>query len=323
MNELALFAGAGGGLLGGLLLGWRTRCAVELDPYCRRVLLARQRDGLLPRFPIWDDIRTFDGRPWRGHIDVVSGGFPCQDISYAGRGDGIRGKRSGLWFEMARVIREVGPRYAYVENTPALASRGLDVVLGDLAEMGFNARWGVLGAIDVGAPHIRKRIWIVGTANGRDLQSALPHPIGDQLRQQPERGLGSAQETVGGEAVLGCDGAEGAVADPDGGRLQAQRERSVRANEDASHRGHPDGCGGADVRHPDGSGREQQRGSVADATEYPTAECPSWWLTEPDVDRVAHGVASRVDRLRALGNGQVPAVAALAWGVLTGDPPLD
>ena len=161
MNELALFAGAGGGILGGRLLGWRTVCAVEIDPYPRSVLLARQRDGCLPWFPVWDDIRTFDGKPWRGIIDVISGGFPCQDISAAGRGAGITGERSGLWSEMARVIGEVRPRFALVENSPALVVRGIGRVLGDLAEMGYDARWGVFSAADAGARHERERVWIV------------------------------------------------------------------------------------------------------------------------------------------------------------------
>lgn len=161
MRELALFAGAGGGILGGKLLGWRTVCAVELNPYARNVLLARQRDELLPRFPIWDDIRTFDGTPWKGRVDVVSGGFPCTDISAAGKGAGIEGSDSGLWLEMARIIREVRPRYAFVENSPMLTARGLGTVLGDLADMGFDARWGVLGANICGFPHRRDRIWIV------------------------------------------------------------------------------------------------------------------------------------------------------------------
>lgn len=109
MNELALFAGGGGGILGGHLLGWRTVCAVEFASYQREILLARQRDELLPKFPIWDDVRTFDGRPWRGRVDVISGGFPCQDISAAGGGAGIEGERSGLWREMARIVCEVQP----------------------------------------------------------------------------------------------------------------------------------------------------------------------------------------------------------------------
>ena len=162
LRELALFAGAGGGILGGHLLGWRCVCAVEWEPYPAGVLIARQNEGILPPFPIWDDVRSFDGRPWRGIVDVVSGGFPCQDISAAGKGKGIEGERSGMWKEMARIIGEVRPRYVLVENSPVLTSRGLGVVLGDLAAMGYDAEWGVFGADDAGAPHQRERIWILG-----------------------------------------------------------------------------------------------------------------------------------------------------------------
>ena len=164
MNELSLFAGAGGGILGGKLLGWRTVCAVEIDPYCAGVLVQRQNDGIFAPFPIWDDVTTFDGNPWRGIVDVVSGGFPCQDISCAGKGAGIEGERSGLWGEFARIIGEVRPQYVFVENSPLLVSRGLSTVLGDLAKMGYNARWGIVGADDAGALHRRKRIWIVADA---------------------------------------------------------------------------------------------------------------------------------------------------------------
>ena len=165
MNELALFAGAGGGILGGKLLGWRTVCAVEWEPYAASVLLARQNDGILPAFPIWDDVQTFDGKPWQGVVDVISGGFPCQDIASNGKGDGINGSRSGLWKEMARVVGEVRPQYVFVENSPMLTRRGLGTVLGDLAKMGFNAEWGVVSAAEVGAHHKRSRIWIVANSN--------------------------------------------------------------------------------------------------------------------------------------------------------------
>ncbi|QIE86746.1 DNA cytosine methyltransferase [Pseudomonas nitroreducens] len=182
MNELALFAGAGGGILGGHLLGWRTVCAVEFEPYAASVLAARQNDGLLPPFPIWDDVRTFDGRPWRGLVDVVSGGFPCQDISAAGNGAGIDGERSGLWREMARIVGEVRPRFVFVENSPLLVRRGLAVVLGDLTELGYDARWCVMGAADVGAPHQRDRIWIVANAS----RGRCSEPSGRQV-EQPRR----------------------------------------------------------------------------------------------------------------------------------------
>lgn len=163
LRELALFAGAGGGILGGHLLGWRCVCAVEWEPYPAGVLIARQNEGILPPFPIWDDVQTFDGRPWRGLVDVVSGGFPCQDISAAGKGAGITGERSGMWKHMARIIGEVRPRFALVENSPVLTSRGLDVVLGDLAALGYDAEWGVLGACDAAAPHKRERIWVLAS----------------------------------------------------------------------------------------------------------------------------------------------------------------
>ena len=192
MNELALFAGAGGGILGGHLLGWRTVCAVEWEQYPASVLCARQNDGLLPPFPIWDDVQTFDGRPWRGIVDVISGGFPCTDISAAGKGAGIDGEASGMWREMARIIHEVRPRYVFVENSPMLTSRGLGRVLGDLASMGFDARWGVLGAADVGAKHQRDRIWIVA-------EFSPPPP--DNWPTPATKGYGHAAEGMVGNLI--------------------------------------------------------------------------------------------------------------------------
>jgi site-specific DNA-cytosine methylase len=166
MRELHLFAGAGGGILGGLLLGHTTVCAVEIEPYCRQILKQRQADGILPSFPIYGDIREFDASEWRGKVDAVCGGFPCTDISVAGKGAGIEGEASGLWKEMARVILQVGSKIVFVENSPMLTSRGLGVVLGDLASMGYDARWGVLGGDNLHAPHVRKRIWVMAKYRG-------------------------------------------------------------------------------------------------------------------------------------------------------------
>ena len=242
MNELALFAGAGGGILGGYLLGWRTVCAVEWADYPRKVLLARQRDGILPRFPIWDDVQTFDGKPWRGRVDVVSGGFPCQDISSAGKGAGINGERSGMWTHMARIIGEVEPEWVLVENSPLLTSRGLDAVLRDLAQMGYDAEWGVLGARDIGLLHLRERIWIV--AHSKSVKS----------RKSPERERWSD-----------------------------------------SFRGSSD-CGRAEIAR-----RIQS----------------DWNTVESSLGRVADGVADKLDRLKAIGNGQVSGVAAFAFHSLS------
>lgn len=160
LRECALFAGAGGGILGAHLLGQRTVVAVERDAYAAQVLAQRQNDGCLRPFPIWSDVTTFDGKPWAGTIDIVSAGFPCQDISVAGGGAGIEGLRSGLWKHVPRIVRETGAWGVWLENSPALTSRGLGVVLADLAEMGFDAKWGVLGAGHIGAMHLRERIWI-------------------------------------------------------------------------------------------------------------------------------------------------------------------
>ena len=177
MNELALFAGGGGSVLAGAILGWRTVCAVEIDAGARRIMLDRQLDGSVERFPVWDDVRTFDGTPWRGYVDVVTGGFPCQDISQCGGGAGIEGTRSGLWVEMARIVREVRPRLVLVENSPMLTSRGLGRVLADLAGMGMDARWGVFRASTIGAAHHRARFYLAAYPHGQQLEGMdFPKP---------------------------------------------------------------------------------------------------------------------------------------------------
>ena len=186
LNTFHLFAGAGGGILADLLLGHNPIGACEIEPYPRDVLLARQRDGLLPGFPIWDDVATLDGHPWRGSVDVLCGGFPCQDISAAGKGAGITGERSGLWKEYARLIGEMRPRFVFAENSPLLRTRGLGVVLEDLASLGYNARWGVLGARDVGSPLVRDRMWILASIKGKQLEG---HGEGEIQREQGVSGF--------------------------------------------------------------------------------------------------------------------------------------
>jgi DNA (cytosine-5)-methyltransferase 1 len=208
LREMALFAGAGGGILGGKLLGWECVCAVEWEPYPASVLMARQNEGFLPPFPIWDDVRTFDGKPWRGIVDVVSGGFPCQDISSAGKGAGITGERSGMWKHMARIIGEVRPQYAFVENSPILTSRGLDVVLGDLAALGYDAEWGVYSAADFGDCHLRERLWICAGDPDR-IGSQKSEPFKPVLAEKEERRC--PQGTRNAAGAVGLDGLCGYV----------------------------------------------------------------------------------------------------------------
>ena len=158
MNELELFAGVGGGILAGMLLGHRTICAVESNPYRIRRLMQRQNEGHLPPFPIWNDVRTFDGRPWRGVVDCVSGGFPCQAYSSAARG---RNVADDLWPEMLRVVADVAPGIVRAENTQR---RAIDRAADDLESMGYSVRCMALSAGDVGADHIRKRYWLFAYA---------------------------------------------------------------------------------------------------------------------------------------------------------------
>ena len=299
MNELALFAGAGGGILGGHLLGWRTVCAVEWADYPRRVLLARQRDGILPRFPIWDDVQTFDGNPWRGRVDVVSGGFPCQDISAAGKGAGIDGTKSGMWLHMARIVREVRPRFVFVENSPMLTSRGLGRVLGDLAAMGYDAEWCVLGADDCGAPHKRDRIWILAHSNPSRWQGQR-EPSGDI---EEISGAGSCGADLANTNGRRCGGEE---------NWEMEQQRRTEAVGGSAYLANPANQG--DVRGVWSMGAAQASDNHRRGAQDGRGE---WWTAEPAVGRVAHGVANRVDRLAAIGNGQVPLCAALAWRVLS------
>ncbi|WP_202740588.1 DNA cytosine methyltransferase [Acinetobacter sp. 'aerobic (ED)'] len=275
MNELALFAGAGGGILGSHLMGCTTACAVERDAYAAQVLAQRQNDGILPAFPIWSDIKSFDGRPWRGIIDVISGGFPCQDISSAGKGAGINGERSGLWSEMARIISEVRPGEVWVENSPMLVSRGLARVISDLAQMGYDAHWARFSASNFGAPHIRDRIWIV----------AYSQSFG---REQGREAQQSSKKWVAG---CSCQ-----FSNTDSERLQG---RECLANK---------------PKEIDAWGASPH-GAVAKCSTA-TNGSVNWWTTEPGLGRVVDGVAHRVDRLKAIGNGQVPVVAKSAFEFL-------
>ena len=224
MNELALFAGAGGGLLASELLGWRTVCAVELDWYCRCVLTQRQNERIVKPFPIWDDVRTFNGRAWRGSIDVVSGGFPCQAFSTAAAGNNTA---DTLWPEMRRIVADVAPRYVFAENVSRAA---IDEAADDLESMGYQVRCLELSAQDMGADHIRGRCWLFAHTN---MRSKLCGPVNAEVALLP----------------------------------------GVR---------------------------------------------PRVWETFPGESRMDDGLAHRMDRLKAIGNGQIPIVAATAWRILGG-----
>lgn len=169
INGLDLFSGIGGISLG--LRPWvRTICYCEQDRYACGVLLSRMRNNAIDNAPIWDDVRTLQSSHIDGPIDIITGGFPCQDISVAGTGTGLGGERSGLFNHIARLVKETNPRFVFLENVPAIRTRGLNSVVQTFAELGYDCRWTVVSAAEVGACHIRKRWFLLAHANGQRLR---------------------------------------------------------------------------------------------------------------------------------------------------------
>lgn len=278
MNGLDLFSGIGGISLA--LKPWvRTVAYCERDRYAQAVLLSRMASNELDRAPIWDDVTSLNGAMLPS-VDIIFGGFPCQDISIAGRGEGLEGKRSGLFFEIIRLTRDIRPRFVFLENVPAITLRGLERVLLEFTSLGYDCRWTTLSAGELGAPHLRKR-WFLLASDSDSIGS------GDQWQDLVRRNSGMDQRT----ADAGDDGAEESLADTDS-------KRRIERNSDARWSGGRDckkeikRCGSSN-----GGGR---------------------WITEPDVGRVANGIPFRVDRIRGLGNSVVPLQAREAFKKLMG-----
>jgi DNA (cytosine-5)-methyltransferase 1 len=210
MNVLDLFSGIGGFSLGLERAGMRTVGFCEIDEFCQQ-WLAQQ----WPNVPCYSDVRTLAMQP--GTVDLVAGGFPCQDISVAGRGEGIDGERSGLWREMHRIIGECRPRWVVAENVPALRTRGADRVLGDLEGIGYTCWSFVVGADDIGAPHRRKRVWIVAYSNG------------ERCKFVGRDGLFHSEREASRHYIDRCDGAE--LGDSDSARRQGSRRQEQAMGE--------------------------------------------------------------------------------------------
>lgn len=312
LYTMHLFAGAGGGVLADLLVGHRPIGAVEIDPYCRRVLLSRQLDGQLPLMPVWDDVRTFrlDNPATAGYINrlrdvrdslCISGGFPCQDISCAGKRAGITGNKSGLWSEFARIVGEVRPRYVFMENAPQLIRRGFDTVAGDLVNLGYSVAWCILSAASVGAPHLRKRFWAVAKRNVSDTD-------GKHSQKQRDRIAEEAQDVR--PAQLRCQ-----VSDADGVSLR----RMYRSEEENQVDGRTNGRGETfSLRwelwnaQPGMGGMAHGLASWLDSNRAGTL----WQEDEAGIPRIIEKCDNRIKRLKAIGNGQVPLCAAAARTIL-------
>lgn len=354
MNYLDLFSGIGGFALGAYQAGFRCKRHYfsEVEPYAIKVYEKRFPDavGL-------GDIRYIKGSDLPKGNWIITAGFPCQDISYAGKGAGLEGERSGLWFECLRLIDEIRPEYAILENVGALTRRGLNRVLGGLSEIGYDAEWQDIRASDVGAPHKRERIWIVGYPSGcgcRGITWGRPGSVPEngypQMEERtgmadtsstglPERGqsrrnTGAKERKTGLESKLkrcsidvpdtniindvnprygtgkvcrvGQTEAEisGDMANSTGKRW---REGITERKQGISSGGFP---------HTNIERCEKKPDRITDKPEIPYrryGEVGGHWAIEPNVGRVAHGVPSRVDRLKGLGNSIVPQIVELIF----------
>jgi DNA (cytosine-5)-methyltransferase 1 len=286
------------------------------------------QDGSLPWFPLFGDVKEFNGKPWQGAVDCVCGGFPCQPFSAAGKRKGIDDERN-LWPDTIRIVREVEPRFVFLENVPGLLKFDyFGQILGDLATAGFDAEWEVVSAADLGAPHRRQRLWIFAYSKSwgcprqsrREGSNKQEREVGKEDRRklqhkpifygivrdatdssQRRRGRGTEQErndcqTIGGEERAGLRGGCNAV---------EFGETRIAPN----------------INFLNGrAGKEQGK---QDREETDNGD---WWQTQSGVVPVVHGISPPVDRdkIRMLGNGQVPIVAATAFLLLAqraGIPP--
>jgi DNA (cytosine-5)-methyltransferase 1 len=202
VNLLDLFSGIGGFSLGLERAGFKTVAFCEIDPFCRRVLAKHW-----PEVPCYDDVRELNAARLRadgiGRIDAICGGFPCQDISIAGKGAGLAGERSGLWSEYARLVGELRPAFVIVENVAALLGRGLGTVLGDLATLGYDAEWHCIPASAVGAHHRRDRVWIVAYADEGGALVQRRHGDRDDEERNAETPLQERQNIIARLVVSG------------------------------------------------------------------------------------------------------------------------
>lgn len=207
---LDLFSGIGGLTLA--LQEWVTPVAYcEIDKYAQSVLLSRMSEGKLPNAPIWDDIKTLKGKSLP-KIDIIYGGFPCQDISVAGAGKGLEGQRSGLFYEIVRLAKEIKPQFIFLENVPAIRTRGLESVAKELASQGYDLRWDIVSAQEMGAPHRRERWFCLAYFNG------------DTIREQSRRLKGKDRKEL----------SEIQNSDTWSERIQREPERQIQRIEDFS-----------------------------------------------------------------------------------------
>lgn len=273
---LDLFSGIGGFALSASWV-WKDDLDIvgfcEIDKYCQKVLKKN-----FPGVPIYKDITKLDTKNFKD-IDLITGGFPCQDISIAGKGKGLIDEetgeqtRSGLWTEMYRIISDIRPRYAVIENVPMLTLRGGTRVIADLAQIGYDSEWQIVGANQVGAWHIRKRIWIV-SYSGRKYGERKKNLSKYEIKDRSKNAFESKRS------------------------IKCNRKRTFGRTKNVSNSNRKRRCG-----------RQTNWKNAENARQFRRSPKHGYWNAEPKLGRVANGIPNRVDRLKGLGNAIVPQVA--------------
>lgn len=279
LNGLDLFSGIGGMSIA--LQEWvRPIAYCEIDPYCQGILLSKMRKRAIIHAPIWDDIRSLAGKQFFScSIDMLYGGFPCQDISVAGHGKGLEGERSGLFFEIVRLAKEIKPPFIFLENVSGILSRGGGKVALTFTEMGYDCRWCVISAASIGALHRRERWFLLGYS--KHLGS-----------YESENGRSFGKEFISRGS---CE------SESEKAQEIWKSQRTSNTSSDVAYSMSP--------RLSVGKAVQSQTESI---------EHENWWSTEPNVGRVADGIPQRTYRIRALGNAVVPQQAKEAFKILMG-----
>jgi DNA (cytosine-5)-methyltransferase 1 len=284
-NYIDLFHGIGGFALGAYWAGmkFKNHFCSDIEPYSQELYKLRFPDSIQ-----LGDITKIDTEELKKYGDnwIITGGFPCQDISIAGKGEGIHGKRSGLWFEYWRIIRDLRPQFAIMENVGMLISRGLREVLGSLTEIGYNAEWQDIRASDMGAPHKRERLWIVAYSSH------------DRLERKPSKKINNKKNEAQKRCEIGGKYKKKNASDTNMQRFEWEsndRDNRNLVNERST------------ILCDDAKSEKTMLARQRKSKRYIN------WKLEPDVGRLANGVPDKVDRLKGLGNAIVPQIAQLLF----------
>ncbi len=312
MKVGSLFSGIGGIEIGFEKQGFTTEWFVEYEPYAKEILKKR-----FPNTKIYDDITKVDFETVP-KVDILTGGFPCQDISNAGKRAGIEGSRSSLWKYYLKAIRILRPKFALIENVSALAKRGLNVVLADLAEIGYDAEWYNLSASAVGASHKRERIFILAypvndtdrTYKGKKGEEESISGISGQTRR-PRLSCGTSED-VSNTSSIRCNKRSN---NPLGETEDSKNRLSLQDNqewEDWGRRSSSNDRGAGGNKDVPNTNNSRQQGNREDEIRQELLRSTEHsWTIEPELGRVADGIPNRIHRIKCLGNAVVPQVAEI------------